>query len=756
MPLISKPKYNQIFASQAPSIDNPAEFNNYPQGWNDARNNNGKPTIKQFNYLQQTSDLKALWILQNGACLPYDETIDYTIGAPVLLDGIIQYKTADGFSPVNKETPYTLKYFIAGTQYPLNAEITLANGDKVQSTTPNNTNNPNMDMTGWIVVSAKNPITTVDSIADLIAIQDPKDGQVVFVKSNAEGYSSFYIYKPIEGGWIVKESKADATANIFTNRCNGFISLFEFIPKQYLKDIKKIETSSSNVGDVYQYVQEALDFAGDNNLDVLAPFGYYFVSKVLKIPPKIRFVGLARPYFLTTSNFVGESVFNTDNTGQAEYYIDGFNINGGGVNTPNLSALHVGGCRNSTFKNIVGTSCPNATVLVYPTNPDSGDIENIELDHIWTVRGAGIRFQTNSNIARGNITDGTITNCQLTSGDIDAKDGFPLLLVASVGKMIFGLKFDRIFTKTTDETHVFINPNGGAIYGNKFSMFTGESWVINTGGGPNPLFSQSSLFVMDGMFEGNTFDEFYATGLQGNGISLGEGSIGNIFSKLTVSDYQPAYNNKWFVFRVGANENTIRDVRIKSGLDVTNGATASNNIFGGKIEDNGNKNKVIGFSMSDSPAVLVKRDRIFANNGTQLTNYPVEGCAFSTTPDGNLSVTVPAGSAQFFLDIPFTNTAGYKGAQMGAFLNYQFNGSNNGLALSMHIGETGKAIGDFTVSKNNVMAFIAPLVSGQKKLTISFLGNRTLDATFIIKDIVIVEGGKIPYFYNYHKHYVES
>ena len=123
MPLIPKPKYNQIFASQAPSIDNPAEFNNYPQGWNDARNNNGKPTIKQFNYLQQTSDLKALWILQNGACLPYDETIDYTIGAPVLLDGIIQYKTADGFSPVNKETPYTLKYFVSGIQYPLNAEI---------------------------------------------------------------------------------------------------------------------------------------------------------------------------------------------------------------------------------------------------------------------------------------------------------------------------------------------------------------------------------------------------------------------------------------------------------------------------------------------------------------------------------------------------------------------------------------------------------------------------------------------------------
>ena len=199
MPLIPKPKYNQIFASQAPSIDNPAEFNNYPQGWNDARNNNGKPTIKQFNYLQQTSDLKALWILQNGACLPYDETIDYTIGAPVLLDGIIQYKTADGFSPVNKETPYTLKYFVSGIQYPLNAEIMLANGDTVQSTTSNNTNNPNTNMTGWILVSVKNHIATVDSIAELIAIQNPRNGQAIYCKSY-NLTTNLALAKPYKGG----------------------------------------------------------------------------------------------------------------------------------------------------------------------------------------------------------------------------------------------------------------------------------------------------------------------------------------------------------------------------------------------------------------------------------------------------------------------------------------------------------------------------------------------------------------------------
>lgn len=98
MPLIPKPNYNQIFASQAPEQDKPAVFNNYPLGWGvESRPNNGKPTIKGFNYLQQTSDLKDLWILQNGACLPYDESIEYAEGAPVLKDGVIQYKTVSGF-----------------------------------------------------------------------------------------------------------------------------------------------------------------------------------------------------------------------------------------------------------------------------------------------------------------------------------------------------------------------------------------------------------------------------------------------------------------------------------------------------------------------------------------------------------------------------------------------------------------------------------------------------------------------------------
>ena len=87
---IQKPDFNQIFASQAPDVDKPPVFNNYNGGWGDeSRPNNGKPTIKGFNYIQQLNDNKFLWLKQN-AILPYDSDTDYPVGTVTLKDGKFQ------------------------------------------------------------------------------------------------------------------------------------------------------------------------------------------------------------------------------------------------------------------------------------------------------------------------------------------------------------------------------------------------------------------------------------------------------------------------------------------------------------------------------------------------------------------------------------------------------------------------------------------------------------------------------------------
>ena len=92
MALVTKNDVTQIFAIQAPSVDLPPTFANYPRGWDTARSNNGKPTIKQFNFIQQRTDQNVLWIHQNGAALPYDATMEYAEGAVVVKDGELQKK----------------------------------------------------------------------------------------------------------------------------------------------------------------------------------------------------------------------------------------------------------------------------------------------------------------------------------------------------------------------------------------------------------------------------------------------------------------------------------------------------------------------------------------------------------------------------------------------------------------------------------------------------------------------------------------
>lgn len=82
------------------------------------------------------------------------------------------------------------KYDMPVGGYPLGAVVRLDNGDIVKSTVPNNTTNPNVDMTGW-----KFNDNTVESIASLISFQSPKNKQLLNVLSYNPpviGASAFY------------------------------------------------------------------------------------------------------------------------------------------------------------------------------------------------------------------------------------------------------------------------------------------------------------------------------------------------------------------------------------------------------------------------------------------------------------------------------------------------------------------------------------------------------------------------------------
>ena len=115
--------------------------------------------------------------------------------------------------------------------YLKNERAVLANGDIVKSTIDGNTNDPNVNMTGWELVHKKSSINTV---AELSTIQNPKDGDVVYVKSYYTP-TNFALAQPFRGGGQRIYVESRKTENDGFLCINGWVlvqdSINEFTPE---------------------------------------------------------------------------------------------------------------------------------------------------------------------------------------------------------------------------------------------------------------------------------------------------------------------------------------------------------------------------------------------------------------------------------------------------------------------------------------------------------------------------------------------
>ena len=99
--------------------------------------------------------------------------------------------------------------------YALNERVQLATGDIVRSVIASNVNNPNVDMTGWVKENSTGQIFDasglsqqqindgVESISDLLAIANPKNGNTVFVKSSDGGHFTYNEYKKVINDGVI-------------------------------------------------------------------------------------------------------------------------------------------------------------------------------------------------------------------------------------------------------------------------------------------------------------------------------------------------------------------------------------------------------------------------------------------------------------------------------------------------------------------------------------------------------------------------
>ena len=134
------------------------------------------------------------------------------------------YPTSDHFQNISEHTALP---FVDSTSYKLNQRVVLANGDIVKSTIDGNTNDPNSNMTGWVKTNAASQIIDasglsqqawnngIESIADLLAIPNPKDGSRVSVKSYHFGLGK-------GGGWFTYD-ETKASINNGVTIFNGWV-----------------------------------------------------------------------------------------------------------------------------------------------------------------------------------------------------------------------------------------------------------------------------------------------------------------------------------------------------------------------------------------------------------------------------------------------------------------------------------------------------------------------------------------------------
>ncbi len=98
--------------------------------------------------------------------------------------------------------------------YSLHDRVMLENGDVVKSTVEGNTNNPNIDMTGWVPSTDK----TLDSLNDLLNYKKNSEGEIVSIKS-------YFTGKYVGGGdFVLIHSPADISngVTIFKSLAVGY------------------------------------------------------------------------------------------------------------------------------------------------------------------------------------------------------------------------------------------------------------------------------------------------------------------------------------------------------------------------------------------------------------------------------------------------------------------------------------------------------------------------------------------------------
>lgn len=192
----------------------------------------------------------------------------------------------------------------------------------------------------------------------------------------------------------------------------------------------------------------------------LAP-GNYFVNKTVKLPTGVTFYGAYQNSKIYASQQMSDdskkqplAILEYDDEGQPPIYIENIQVLGSSDQNNQLIGLHLGGNRASKISNFIVSYCFGHGTLVYPTHPQSADVENTTFEHYWQVQSGSFCIKSNASINRGNITDFAVYDSQITTLDVrdenQSNTSAPAVEIINeenkdAVKSVYGIEFTRCF-----------------------------------------------------------------------------------------------------------------------------------------------------------------------------------------------------------------------------------------------------------------------------------------------------------------------
>lgn len=436
--------------------------------------------------------------------------------------------------------------------------------------------------------------------------------------------------------------------------------------------------------DDYVSLTAISNYCESNGLPMYLPQGTYLVSEPFVPPNDVWCFGVGQKSVIKAHPILeakpNHSIVLCDTpVGQSTFRLRDLYIAGGNItpNTNSLTGLQIGASRNSRFENIVITGCWRAGMRIGSDIQNGQDVENPVCNQIYTAFCGGLLVDVREDIARGNITNAELSNCNFVTdiAETFSKPMCPIDINIGTGKLMFGFSLKQSFVQPRNAPTLRAK---GDMYDCNIEDITADIWGETGFDGyfPNTVYGME----LDGVFN-NTFRNI-TYGVHSKGLKL-VNAKNNRFIGLQYRSFR------------GLSNGQVLDIDSQSTQNVFDGLMlAEENYLYMPGKDPKSQDILFGDDLADGSLVLMK-DEGYGNivtgsvfkNELQLLNEPekllsVQDGVFTEYADtfnrhgvtceivdGKLSVTLTPAIPRFdFINIPIN----YKNRFASVRLRYRF------------------------------------------------------------------------------------